>query len=287
MTFPETRLTLIRRLATGSSEQDWGEFLADYWGPICRFAARRASLSEADAEDVASQTFAAVLSGDLFARWQANRAAKLRTLLCAVARNVLSNQARVQSGRERLLKEHAQQAASDGPLPVAASPEPSQEQMDAFYAAWVEDLLARSVDHLRDEYHAAGKGDYFRVLYGRVCEEMSVPEIAAALNLKSTDVENYYKSAKKQLAATLKNRLLAQTARYCDEAEVADELQAEWTALGDFIEAHGGLERAVRRSYAEKTPASNPQQRSAIFTDTLIRYRERLRPGGSDAAANS
>ncbi|MCE9545065.1 MAG: sigma-70 family RNA polymerase sigma factor [Planctomycetia bacterium] len=280
MTFPETRQTLIRRLATASSEHDWGEFLSDYWGPICRFAARRASLSEADAEDVASQTFAALLSGELLVRWQTNRAAKLRTLLCTVVRNVLSNQTRVQSGRERLLKQHAEQAASDGPLPVATTLETSEEQIDAFYAAWVEDLLARSVDKLRDEYHAAGKGDYFRVLYGRVCEEMSVPEISAALGLKPTDVENYYKAAKKRLAETLKDSLRAHTARYCDEAEMADEFQAEWAALGNFVEAHGGLERAVHRSYAEQSPASAPQKRSTAFSDTLIRYRQQARPGG-------
>ena len=52
MAFPETRQTLIQRLATTSSQDDWRQFLNDYWGPVCRFAALRASLSPADAEDV-------------------------------------------------------------------------------------------------------------------------------------------------------------------------------------------------------------------------------------------
>jgi RNA polymerase sigma factor (sigma-70 family) len=287
MSFPETRPTLIGRLTTGSSEQDWQQFLNDYWGPICRFAARRASLSEADAEDVASQTFAALLTHQLLARWQDNRAAKLRTLLCTVVRNVLSNQARVQKGRERLLEQHAQEAVADGPLPVSSSAEPSREQIDAFYAAWVEDLLQKSVDQLRDEYHAAGKGNYFRVLFGRVCEEMSVPEISQALGIKPTDVENYYKAAKKQLAAALQSRVRDQTTRYCEAAEVAHEFQTEWAELGEYINTHGGLEQAVRRSYTSGASRKEHAGRSSAFADTLIRFRANRHVTDNNSAALS
>ena len=38
MAFPDTRQTLIQRLATTSGEDDWRQFLNDYWGPVCRFA---------------------------------------------------------------------------------------------------------------------------------------------------------------------------------------------------------------------------------------------------------
>ena len=65
MTFPETRQTLIQRLATTSGEDDWRQFLNDYWGPVCRFAAVRASLSATDAEDIASLTFEAILTNRL------------------------------------------------------------------------------------------------------------------------------------------------------------------------------------------------------------------------------
>jgi len=75
------------------------------------------------------------------------------------------------------LEKHAQQAADDGPLPVTSTPEASEDQVDVFYAAWAEDILNRSVESLRDEFHADSKGDYFRVLYGRICEDMSAPEV--------------------------------------------------------------------------------------------------------------
>src|SRR4051812_25206440 len=104
MSFPETRQTLIQRIANQAGEDDWRTFMIDYWGPVCRFAAGRASLTDADAEDVASQTFEILLTSQLLARWTSNRSAKLRTLLCSVVRKVLANRARVSVGRERILK---------------------------------------------------------------------------------------------------------------------------------------------------------------------------------------
>src|SRR5262245_3212426 len=98
MSFPQTRHTLIQRIVTRGDDQDWQAFLADYWGPVCRFAMRRGGLALADAEDVAAATFEALVANRLLARWVSDRAAKLRTLLCAVVRNVLSNRARVQAG---------------------------------------------------------------------------------------------------------------------------------------------------------------------------------------------
>ena len=69
MSFPETRHTLIQRLASGGEAGDWRTFLEDYWGPLCRFAKRRGGLSAADAEDVAAQTLEAVVRGRLLDRW--------------------------------------------------------------------------------------------------------------------------------------------------------------------------------------------------------------------------
>ena len=32
MAFPQTRITLVQRLAAGGSEDDWQVFFRDYWG---------------------------------------------------------------------------------------------------------------------------------------------------------------------------------------------------------------------------------------------------------------
>ncbi|MBU4271254.1 MAG: hypothetical protein KKE86_04830, partial [Planctomycetes bacterium] len=97
MGFPQTRLTLIQRLTSGGAEEDWQNFLKDYWGPICRFSLRRGARNLDDAEDVASETFEALWEQRLLVRWVANRSAKLRTLLCCVVRNILSHRNRVRA----------------------------------------------------------------------------------------------------------------------------------------------------------------------------------------------
>jgi hypothetical protein len=98
MSFPQTRHTLIQRIADAGDGRDWGEFLADYWGPVCRFARRAGALTQDDAEDAAAQTFEVLVRNRLLAHWVLKRSAKLRTLLCAVVRNVLSNRGRGGAG---------------------------------------------------------------------------------------------------------------------------------------------------------------------------------------------
>ena len=101
MSFPQTRLTLVERLASGGTEEDWRRFLKDYWGPICRFSLRWGARDLDNAEDVASETFEVLWEQRLLVRWASNRSAKLRTLLCSVVRNILSHRNRVRVGREQ------------------------------------------------------------------------------------------------------------------------------------------------------------------------------------------
>ncbi|MGH7192963.1 MAG: RNA polymerase sigma factor, partial [Candidatus Saccharimonadales bacterium] len=180
MSFPQTRLTLIQRLAAGGSEDDWRTFVRDYWGPVCRFALRWGAANAADAEDVAVETFEVLWHNRLLVRWVSNRSAKLRTLLCGVVRNNLANRGRVQAGRDRIFRDLAKQLDRWQHAP--------DEQSDAFYAAWVEDVVERAVRSLAAEYGRQGKGDYLRVLYGRICDELTIAACADALWLKPATV---------------------------------------------------------------------------------------------------
>lgn len=269
MAFPETRLTLIRRLASGGSEQDWHEFLADYWGPVCRFASFRAGLSLADAEDIASKTFEVILSNELLVRWSTTPSAKLRTLICSVVQKVLSNQTRVARNRKRLLKEYATSGEHNGPLIMSTTFDVADEQVDAFYAAWVEELLRQSVDSLLEELYGEGKGDYFRVLYGRLCDGMTMPQISQLLGIKTTDSENYFKAAKKRLATCLKDNVEAHVRRYNNDRDIESDFRAEWDQLGEFMRKCGGLEDAVRHAHLNAEERGNLNRTSGGFHDTL------------------
>jgi RNA polymerase sigma factor (sigma-70 family) len=256
MTFPETRHTLIQRLATGGHDGDWQEFMEDYWGPVCRFAKWKGSLTHEDAEDVASLTFEALLKSRLLQRWSEVQSARLRTLLCTVVRNVLSNRARVVSAREKVVREHGGMLDRYVELSENETADAPQDQLDAFYAAWVDDILHNVVESLLVEYNHNGKGDYFRVLYGRLCEEMSLPEIAEALQIKLTAAENFLRHTRQQLADRLQGVVRANVARYAPADRVDPEFAAEWALLGEYLQSRGGIEEVIRRLYLENEPGS-------------------------------
>jgi DNA-directed RNA polymerase specialized sigma24 family protein len=265
MTFPETRLTLIQRLAVGGSSDDWRVFLKDYWGPVCRFAMRSGAGQISDAEDVAAQAFEVVLINGLLGRWIANRTARLRTVLCSVTRKILANRHRIRAGRERLDREAAE---------LWAQPEAVEdEQSKLFYAAWVEELVRLAVDTVAAAYYRDGKGNYVRVLYSRICEGAGVAELAVDLDISSSSASNYFQHARQFLAETLEKLVRRHVQRYCGSDDCDGDFRDEWQRLHDFLAAHGGLEEAIRRAYdimdpdavqANKKAAQRAAQRAAV-----------------------
>ncbi len=249
MSFPETRHSLICRLASDAAASDWQDFLADYWGPICRFAQARASISSQDAEDITAQVFQTLWQSDLLARWNGNQAARLRTLICSVANNVLANDSRVRSGRKRLLRENAQALINTPGIPLISSDAESREESDTFYAAWVHDLLQQAVDALLTEYQAQNRTDCFRTLYGRLCEGMTLPEVADALGEELSTIERYNRNARERLREKLQTITRTHAERYTAPEHVESEFTTEWQRLGDYLQEHGGLENAVRLAY--------------------------------------
>jgi len=258
MAFPQTRLTLIQRLADGASQADWREFTSDYWGPVCRFAQGHGDLMHEDAEDVATEVFEAVFKNRLLERWSNARSAKLRTLICCVVRNVLSNRFRVDAGRARLVREHGGMLDRYAEFENAEAADAPRDQLDAFYAAWIDDTLQTAVENLFSEYGRAGKGDYFRVFYGRICERMPMAEIAQSLQIKLTTAENYFRHVRDRLAERLKQLVREHVLRYSKGPEVGDEFAGEWSQVGEYLRMRGGLEAAIGRVYAEQNVPFNP-----------------------------
>jgi RNA polymerase sigma factor (sigma-70 family) len=263
MSFPQTRLTLIQRLASGGTEEDWRGFLKDYWGPLCRFAVRYGARNLDDAEDVASKTLEALWEQRLLVRWASNRAAKLRTLLCCVVRNILSHQNRVQVRREQQqedLAEHLDQLS-----------EATDKQVDAFYAAWVEDVVQQSVQSMAADYCRKGQGDYVRVLYGRLCQGMTIAKVAESLKITTAVVDHYFRDAKQRLADKLEQLVRRQCASYCLPEEVEQEFSVEWQRLGRYLAEHGGIEDAVRRAYELMDPVQTERYRETGLQNAMTR----------------
>lgn len=267
MAFPQTRHTLIHRLAQGGNQQDWLDFLADYWGPVCRFALRRGGMKLAEAEDVAASTFEVVLRNSLLQRWTQSPRAKLRTLLCSVVCRVQANEFRAARRRRLFEKEFAEEVLR-GSAGVSGGPD-----QEVFLGAWVEDLLQNCLFELATQYHSGGKGDYFRVLYGRLCEGLSIAEVAQALGIRPSAVDNYYRHVRQRLSELLRAAVRSHVYRYCPPDQAEQEFTSEWGKLADYLADHGGLEEAVRRTYdlleGEQLEANKPRR----IRDTLTKIR--------------
>ena len=269
MSFPATRHSLIQRLAMTGAEEDWRQFLEDYWQPVCRFAANWGRLRFEDAEDVGSATFQVVLAGNLLQRWLQQPTAKLRTLLCAVVRKVLANRERVDIGRQQLLRENREllqelmAVSFDGDEPTSSEPQ------DAFYAAWAEELITGTLRTLHAELLESGRADQFRVLFGRVCEGLTTVEVADCLGLPATTVENHFKRTKQRLADQLEKATRRHVARYCPVEDVEAEFQNEWQRLSEYLARQGGLDGMLRQTFDRDEGISLRPRGSAIMQSVL------------------
>jgi RNA polymerase sigma factor (sigma-70 family) len=269
MSFPQTRLTLVQRLVSGGTEEDWQIFLKDYWGPVCRFSLRFGARNLDEAEDAASETFEVLWQQRLLVRWVSNRSAKLRTLLCTVVRNILSHRNRVRASREGRLADVARHFED-----LKGT---SDEQADAFYAAWVEDIAQQAVESMAGDYCRNGQADYVRVLYGRLCQGMTIAKAAEALELSPAVVDHYFRHARERLAEKLEQLIRRQVLGYCPAEEAEEEFAAEWQRLGQYLTDHGGLDAAVRAAYGLLDPVQARRQHTVGFTKATARLTSVIR----------
>lgn len=84
---PDTRDSLLLRLADGEDQEAWRQFVAVY-RPLVYRIARRQGLQDADAQDLAQRVLVSVAGA--IGRWRSDpRRARFRTWLHTVARNAL------------------------------------------------------------------------------------------------------------------------------------------------------------------------------------------------------
>lgn len=273
MSFPETRPTLIARLAHGGVDADWQQFVRDYWGPLVRFAARVGNLSLTDAEELVAETFLLLLRSPLLSRWKDQPTGRLRGFICGVVRHQLSNQQRVTRGRKRLLQLAAEAGGVPGALAISETPEPTTSDLDQFYRAWVDELLARTMRVVFEALQSEGRGDYFRALYGRVCEGLSAQEIGEALDVPAGTVENYLRVAKTRLSRALREEVRGHLERYCAPAEIDEEFEREWTLLAEHLERFGGMDEAIRQeaNSRDRIPPGSAQSESFMIVSAQLK----------------
>lgn len=136
--FPDTRISLILRLASAEDAESWREF-ASIYAPAVFAIARSRGLQPADAEDFVQEMLLAVARAA--GRWEEDRnRARFRTWLYRIARNLLADHFR-QLQRASLL------AARGGPLEEAAEGIESTPRVD--------DIQEFELEYRRALFHRA------------------------------------------------------------------------------------------------------------------------------------
>ena len=245
MSFPETRPTLIHRIARHNDEDAWREFFDDYWKPVCSFAARSGHLSPDDAEDIAAATFVALISSRLVSRWDERPISKFRSLICSVTRKVLANRIRVETGRKRIGQQR-RDTIRELSFVTVDDRDASIDSSDALLVEWFHSLVASATRAYIDEARAAGRFNSVRVLYGRICEGMTVRAVGEALNLAPSTVDSLYAQARRSLEERLRSAVNDEVRRYCGDGQLQSEFELEWSRLGSLIDTAGGIEAILK-----------------------------------------
>lgn len=216
---PETRYTLLARLADTEDAAAWHEFAEIYEPAVVRFAKRR-GLQESDARDVAQETMAAVAKS--LSRWtekseghSTRRETSFRAWLYAVARNIAVN--RLQRGRAH---RGAGGSLDDSLVNTLASPTLAA----AFDREYRLAALTWAGQHVQREVSA----ETWQAFWLTAIEGIPIPQAARQLGMQ---VGSVY-AARSRVIARLKGRIesLDETARDVLHEQVEMEMHKQATA---------------------------------------------------------
>jgi RNA polymerase sigma-70 factor (ECF subfamily) len=142
---PETRASLLVRLADRADQEAWHEFAQIYTPVVYRLAVRK-GLQHADAEDLAQQVLTAVSKA--IGRWQADPTrAKFRTWLHRIAQNLIIN---------ALSRARPDRAAGDSGVldHLNAQPAPEGPDSELVRMEFRREVFRWAADKSRDEFRS-------------------------------------------------------------------------------------------------------------------------------------
>ncbi|MCE9584084.1 MAG: hypothetical protein K8T20_16490 [Planctomycetes bacterium] len=201
--FPETHWSVIAGSRDRSAPQ-WRERVEQlarlYWKPIYRHLRIQWRMPNEEAKDATQQFFAQLVEGKYL-----KEVAESRGRFRAWVKACLDNFVR-QAGREagRLKRGGGVEivpldAGDDAPLDPPAPGEPVEATLDR---EWRRVLVAEAVGRLRAAYESEKRSDWFEVFRRIDLPDAEAPryrDVAAALGIKESDVDNRLSHARKRL----------------------------------------------------------------------------------------
>jgi DNA-directed RNA polymerase specialized sigma24 family protein len=226
--FPATRRSALLAARSGDPAERQcaaAALIAAYWKPAYKYIRLKWRCSNEDAKDLTQAFFARALEKDFFAGYDSRRSsfrAWLRLCLDGFVSNERKAAGRLKrSAGQPLLPldfETAEGEIRERDLADGADPE------QWFHQEWVRSVFALSVDALRGEAEAAGKGLHFRLFEAYDLDEdnrLSYAELARLHRIPVTDVTNHLAWARREfrrLALETLRELTATEREFRDEA---------------------------------------------------------------------
>lgn len=178
--FPDTRWSLIDAIRRAGRDSDAAgpaleEICRAYWQPVYVFI-RREGRGADDAEDLTQGFFEYLLGGSFFERSDPERG-RLRNYTLGALKNYLAAEHVRTNARKRGGGVIFEPVDAGRLVDDAASPD------EAFERQWAADLLRATLQQLRAEYTAKGRGDWFETLTGFLSSPERGDAIRAATSL--------------------------------------------------------------------------------------------------------
>jgi RNA polymerase sigma-70 factor (ECF subfamily) len=234
MGFHTTHWTIVLAASADQGTQTreaLGTLCATYWYPIYAFVRRQGS-SPHDAEDLTQEFFCRFLERNALAAVRPE-AGKFRSFLLACLKNFLNNE-RARARAQRRGGGLPALPLDTGDAETRYSLEPVDHLTpEAIYERrWAFAVLERSINELRRDYEAAGKGELFEQLQGFLpgsCAKVSREELASTRGVSVGAIDVAVHRLRQRFGALLRQQV-AQTVS--SDAEVEDEIRYLRSVLG-------------------------------------------------------
>ena len=217
--FPETNQSAIVRARSADEvvrQRAFETILISYWKPVYKYVRLKWQANNEDAKDLTQGFFANAFEKNYFANYDASKASFqtfLRTCLDGYVANERKAGQRLKRGgdREHFPLDFVSAADEFASHPAA----PNSNPEEYFHREWVRSMFTLSLETLRTQCHARGKGIYFE-LFERYDlnhdANVSYASLGEEFGLDARTVTNYLAAARRDFRRIVIEKLREITA---------------------------------------------------------------------------
>ena len=216
--FPETNQSAIVRARSADEvvrQRAFETILISYWKPVYKYVRLKWQANNEDAKDLTQGFFANAFEKNYFANYDASKASFqtfLRTCLDGYVANERKAGHRLKRGGDR---EHFPLDFVSAADEFASHPAPNSNPEEYFHREWVRSMFTLSLETLRTQCHARGKGIYFELFERYDLNQdgiLSYASLGKEFGLDARTVTNYLAAARRDFRRIVIEKLREITA---------------------------------------------------------------------------